>query len=143
MIRSFAEVTSQSQIPKRLLETVDRKTYLMFLTQDNRRFVPALTIGGEGYFSLILTDRQGQIRMSPVTLFGPGKDVALMVLRILAFLMYAPPSDISLNPTVNGEPNTPEGSLLNIMSQSLQGLDLVLESPVKSGFSAPKALTGL
>ena len=31
----------------------------------------------------------------------------------------------SLNPTVNGEPNIPEGSLLNIVSQSLQGLDLL------------------
>lgn len=99
-IRSFAEVTSQSPIPKRLFQTVDRKTYIMYLKQDNRRFVPALIIGGEGYFSLTVTDRQGQIRMSPVKLFSPGKDVALIVLRILAFLMYAPLSDIGLDPSM-------------------------------------------
>ena len=100
MIRAFAEVTSQSPLPKRLLDTVDRKSYLLFLTQDNRHFVPALTFGGDGYFSLTLTDCQGQIRMSPVTLFAPGKDVTLMVLRILAFFMYAPLTDIGLDPSM-------------------------------------------
>ena len=99
-IRSFAEVTSQSPLPKRVLDTVDRKSYLLFLMQDNRRFVAALSFGGNGYFSLTLTDRQGQIRMSPITLFAPGKDVALLTLRILAFFMYAPLAHIGFDPSM-------------------------------------------
>ena len=105
MIRSFAEVTSQIPPPKRIFETVDRKSYILFLTQDNHRFVAALSFGGNGYFSLTLTDRQGQIRMSPITMFAPGKDVALLTLRILAFFMYAPLAHIGFDPSMHCGPN--------------------------------------
>jgi hypothetical protein len=100
MIRAFAEVTSQTPFPKRILETVNEKSYILFLTQDNRHFVPALSFGGSGSFSLTITDRQGQIRLAPMALFAPGKDVALMMLKILVFLMYAPLADIGLDPSM-------------------------------------------
>jgi hypothetical protein len=100
MIRAFAEVTSQSPLPTRISNTVDRKSYILFLMQDNRCFVPALIFGGGGYFSLTITDHQGQIRMSPMAMFSPGKDTALVVLRILAFFMYAPIADIGLDPSM-------------------------------------------
>lgn len=99
-IRAFGEVTAQESFPTRMTDTVNEKTYLLFLTQDNRRFVPALRFDGSANFSFTITDRQGQIRMPAMSLSIPGKACALVLLRILAALMYGSPSDIGLDPSM-------------------------------------------
>jgi hypothetical protein len=100
MIRAFAETTSQTPLPKRIPETVNQKSYLIFLSQDNRRFIPVISFSGSGGFSLTVTDRQGQIHLAPLAIFAPGKDVALVLLKIIAFLMYGTPGDIGLDPSM-------------------------------------------
>src|SRR6266446_8707524 len=83
-----------------MLDTVNEKSYLLFLTQDNRRFVPALKFDGSGNFAFTITDRQGQIQMGVISIFASGKACALMVLKILAALMYGSPSDVGLDPSM-------------------------------------------
>ena len=99
-IRAFGEVTAQESFPTRMTDTVNEKSYLLFLTQDNRRFVPALRFDGGDNFSLTVTDRQGQIRMPAMSLSVSGKNCALVLLRILAVLMYGSLSDVGLDPSM-------------------------------------------
>jgi hypothetical protein len=99
-IRAFGEVTAQESFPPRMTDTVNDKSFVLFLTQDNRRFVPALKFDGSGNFSLTITDRQGQIRMPALSLFMSGKDCALLLLRILAALMYGSLFDVGVDPSM-------------------------------------------
>jgi hypothetical protein len=99
-IRAFAEVSSQESFPQRMPDSINEKSYLLFLTQDNRQFVPALKFDGSGNFALTITDRQGQIQMGAISIFASGKACALMVLRILAALMYGSLSDVGLDPSM-------------------------------------------
>jgi Fungal protein kinase len=99
-IRAFGEVTAQESFPTRMTDTVNEKSYLLFLTQDNRRFVPALKFDGNNNFSLTVTDRQGQIRMPAMSLSVSGKDCALILLRILAALMYGSLLDVGIDPSM-------------------------------------------
>ena len=96
-IRAFGEVSGQGSFPQRMFDTINEKSYLLFLTQDNRRFVPALSFDGSGNFSLTVTDRQGQVRMGVISLYASGKECALLLLRVLAVLMYGSLSDIGLD----------------------------------------------
>jgi hypothetical protein len=89
-------VKAQESFPTRMTDTVNEKSYLLFLTQDNRRFVPALRFYGSSNFFLTITDHQGQIRMPPMSLSVSGKECALVLLRILAVLMYGSSSDVGL-----------------------------------------------
>jgi hypothetical protein len=89
MIHAFAEVTTSSPFPKRIYSTINDKSYLMFISQHDRRFVPALSFDGQGMFALTITDRQGQISMPPISLLH-GKGNALILMKILAYLMFGP-----------------------------------------------------
>lgn len=97
-IRSFAEVTQQSSYPSRFSDTINAKSYLQFILQFDRRFVPALSFNGSGGYSLTLTDREGQIRYSGSSLVNKGSEPALIFLKILAFFMFGKDSDIGLDP---------------------------------------------
>jgi hypothetical protein len=110
-IRAFGEVTAQESFPTRMTDTVNEKTYLLFLTQDNRRFVPALRFDGSSNFSLTITDRQGQIRMPAMSLSVSGKSCALDLLTILAALMYGSASDVGLDPSMECDE---EGNVVSI-----------------------------
>lgn len=99
-IRAFAEVSTEESFPRRMFTTIDEKSYLLFLTQDNRRFVPALKFDGSGNFSLTITDRQGQIRMGVISIHASGTACALMFLRILTALMYGTIADAGLDPSM-------------------------------------------
>jgi hypothetical protein len=68
--------------PKRIGSTINDKSYLLFVSQHYRRFVPALSFNGQGLFALTLTDRQGQISMPPIP-FLHGKANAFMFMKIL------------------------------------------------------------
>jgi hypothetical protein len=87
MIHALGEVTSEAKFPKRMYSTINDKSYLLFLSQHDRRFAPALCFDGMGMFSLTITDRQGQITMPPMSLLR-GKGNALILMKILCFLMY-------------------------------------------------------
>ena len=88
-IHAFAEVTKSFPLPKRIVSTVIDKTYLLFISQHDRRFVPALSFNGQAEFSLTLTDRQGQLK-TPFISFLHGKANAFLFMRVLMFLMYGP-----------------------------------------------------
>ena len=47
-IHAFAEVSAQDSFPQRMFSTINEKSHIFFLTQDNRRFVPALSFDGSG-----------------------------------------------------------------------------------------------
>jgi hypothetical protein len=83
-----------------MFDTINEKSYLLFLTQDNRRFVPALKFDGSGNFAFTITDRQGQIQMGVISIFASGRSCALLVLRILTALMYGSLTDVGLDPTM-------------------------------------------
>jgi hypothetical protein len=87
MIHALGEVTSEAKFPKRMYSTINDKSYLLFLSQHDRRFAPALCFDGMGMFSLTITDRQGQITMPPMSLLQ-GKGNAFTLMKILCFLMY-------------------------------------------------------
>lgn len=100
-IRAFGEVSSEHPIPRRMFDTVNQKSYLMFLCQCNRRFVPALSFDGDGYFSLTVTDRQGQVRMGVISITAAGKRSALCLLKVLACLMYGTSGDVGLDASMS------------------------------------------
>lgn len=104
-IRSFAEVTKSPDPSRRLIDTVNAKTYLSFLCQPNRRFAIALSFTGGPSFTLKITDREGQIWWSTAINSGRNKKHVGMFLRILAFLMFGTLSDIGLDPNVHIDRN--------------------------------------
>jgi hypothetical protein len=103
-IQAFAKVTLQHPLPRQILETVNEKSYLMFLTQDKRCFMVALSFDSSGCFSVTLTDHQGQLRMALISIFTPGRDVALLFLKVLTFLMFSSPADLGLDPSICCDP---------------------------------------
>jgi Fungal protein kinase len=110
-IRAIGEVTSEHRYPRRMYETVNQKSYLLFLTQCICRFVPALSFDGEGNFSLTVTDRQGQARMALMSLTASGTESAFLILKILACLMYGPEEDVGIDPTMIRGPNNTIASI--------------------------------
>lgn len=103
-IRAFAEVSSEKTFPKRMQETINEKSYLLFTTQDEHCFALALSFDGSGLFSLTLTDRQGQLQTSALSLFC-GKHSVLIFLRILTYLMFGSLTDLGLDPTIVRNPS--------------------------------------
>jgi Fungal protein kinase len=108
------EVSTQESFPQRMFEMINEKSYLLFLTQNNHHFVPALKFDGSGNFSLIVTNHQGQIQMGlrVILIFASGKACALMLLRILAALMYGSLSNVVLDPSMIGND---EGEVITIV----------------------------
>jgi hypothetical protein len=49
-------VSSEQVFPQQMFDTLNEKSYILFVTQDNHRFVPALSFNGSGNFSLTITD---------------------------------------------------------------------------------------
>ena len=103
-IRAFGETSASRPFPKRMFDTVNEKSYIIFITQDHRRFIPALIFDSSGSFSLTVTDCQGQLRMAMMSLLAR-KDCALVLLKILAFLMYSSVSDVGLDSTMTCGPD--------------------------------------
>ena len=103
-IHTFAEVTRSYPFPKRISSTINDKSYLLFVSQHDRRFVPALSFNGQALFALTLTDRQGQISMPPIP-FLHGKANAFMFMKILTFLMYGPIHNTGRDTTMELHPD--------------------------------------
>ena len=66
-IQALCEVTSQDKTSSHI---IDAKSFIMFATQHNRRFVVALSFTGSKGFWLTVTDHEGQIRHNKTVLEG-------------------------------------------------------------------------
>ena len=96
-VHSLAEVTSTELIKSRTIkDTVYQKSYIMFRCQDNRTFVPSVYFTGEGFFTFNICDRAGIVYSANLEIAGN----PLILLRILTGLMFAQPSAIGYNPTI-------------------------------------------
>jgi hypothetical protein len=95
-IQAFCEVTTQEKTSTRIIDTINAKSFILFATQHNRRFVIALSLNGNEAFQLTVSDREGQIWHNEVIL--DGKRPSSIFLTILAFLMFRSDADIGLDP---------------------------------------------
>jgi hypothetical protein len=101
-IRAVAEVTQSPSHSKRMTDSINAKSYLMFLCQYNRRFVVALsfTSAAEESFRLTVTDREGQIHWTVGLNAARSKERAILFLRILVVLMFGSSMDVGLDPNI-------------------------------------------
>jgi hypothetical protein len=78
--------------------TIDTKSYVMLIYQFDHRFVLALSITGLSKYTVMLTNRKGQIRFHGSSLLDKNRENTTTFLRILSFLMFGSLSDIGLDP---------------------------------------------
>lgn len=97
MILALGETTAEAQNPRRMLDTVDGKSYILFTAQHDRRFVPALCFNGKEEWTFTITDRQGQLSHS-MTLRG--KHYVASFLRVLVSLVFGETSALGLDPNM-------------------------------------------
>ena len=103
-VRAVTEVTcSKAEIPG-IVNTVNDKTLIMFMTQFNRTFVPIISIWNDK-FRLTVTDRQGQVRSIQYSLSGPHQNQALQLVRLIAALCFAAPDAIGYDSTIIADQN--------------------------------------
>jgi Fungal protein kinase len=97
-VRAFTKVTSEKATPQRMPTTIDTKSYVMLTYQFDHRFVLALSITGLSKYTVMLTDREGQICFHGSSLLDENRENTTTFLRILSFLMFGSLSDIGLDP---------------------------------------------
>lgn len=97
-VHAVAEVTSRKSFHSEMKRTINNKTYLMFSTQHNRRFVPFLAICAHKIYFFV-TDREGQA-MSEIRHLQEGDYHALNLIRIIVALMFAQHETIGFDPTM-------------------------------------------
>ena len=102
-IKAFGEVTAEERMPSRMINTINTKSFLVFQSQVNCRFVICLGFTGDGNFTLTLTDREGQLRWYQMPIFNNKKHYEVFF-HVFSFLMFGEDSDIGLDPNfkVNG-----------------------------------------
>jgi hypothetical protein len=103
MILALCETTAESHFPKRMLDTIDGKSYIMFSVQHDRRFVPALCFDGRGQWSLTITDRQGQLITGAMSLRG--LRYVGYFLRVFIALVFGRESHLGLDPNMIRDSN--------------------------------------
>jgi hypothetical protein len=60
-IHAFCEVTTQEKTSTWITDTINAKSYILFTTQHNCRFILVLSFTGRKTFRLTVTDHEGQI----------------------------------------------------------------------------------
>ena len=98
MILALGETTAQAQRPQRMLDTVDGKSYILFTSQHDRRFVPVLSFDGSNNWSLTITGRQGQLFSGMMSLRG-ARYVGHF-LRVLISLVFGKEKLLGLDPNM-------------------------------------------
>jgi hypothetical protein len=98
MILALAETTASLARRRRMLDTVDGKSYIIFTSQHDRRFVPALCFSGNGAWSLTITDRHGQLFSGEISF--KGTEYVGLFLRILLALMFGKEAHLGLDPNM-------------------------------------------
>ena len=122
-IHAFCEVTAQEKTSTRITDTINTKSYILFTTQHNRRFTLALSFTGRKTFRLTITDREGQIRMTELSLFGKRHNTFFF--RIIAFLMFGHDSDIGLDPNVEVDSTTGRVCAIVVDNKRFEVLQLI------------------
>jgi hypothetical protein len=88
-IQAFVEMTSMemAKCKNQMIDHINAKSYLMFLSQPHRRFAIALAFTGSGHVSLTITNHEGQVHLFGVPLKNGRKFHAQAFFKIMAFLM--------------------------------------------------------
>jgi hypothetical protein len=97
-VDAVAEVTRRPNLHSDMKKTIDNKTYLMFITQHSRRFVPFLAICSDDIY-FIISDRQGQA-IATISYCKAGVYHALNFIRIIVALMFGDDETIGFDSTV-------------------------------------------
>lgn len=98
-VMAVAEVTSRDKFHRTLKNTIDAKTFIMFLTQHDRNFVPMVSFFQQ-YCLLTITDREGQQHGKIIYMAHRRPSELLDFLRILIALMFAPDYVVGLDSTM-------------------------------------------
>lgn len=95
-VRALCEVTvTERNKSKTIKDTILQKSYIMFMTQANRRFVPSLSFTCDS-FTLTICDRAGVVSSATMKVV----DNPLILLRIIVCLMFGRPSAIGYDETI-------------------------------------------
>lgn len=86
-VKSVAEVTSRAIFHQTLKNTIDAKTYIMFLTQQDRNFVPMISFFGT-HCILTVTDRESQQYSKVLQLDSGRRDDLAAFFHILIGFMF-------------------------------------------------------
>jgi hypothetical protein len=121
-VHAVAEVTTIDKFHTVLKKTINNKTYLMFSTQHERRFVPFLAICRNS-IHFIVSDRQGQTT-SEIFYRRPGVYYALNLVRIIVALMFGSNETIGFDSTIETQR---DGEITKI---SADGTDYTVKSTV-------------
>ena len=136
-IRAITEVTSSQKMSQRIIDTVNTKSYLMYLCQYNRRFVIALsfTAAVGQSFRLTVTDREGQVKWTVGLNGARSEERATLFLRILVFLMFGTPASIGLDPNVEIDGTTGKCVAITLQEKRFEVVDIIysLDSIVGRG----------
>ena len=98
---AIAEITSQKSEYGRLVRTVIDKSYIILTTQASRVFVPILSVWGNHYYRLTVSDREGQLRSVTYELGGIRTvGSSLNFLRLIVGLCFADKRYIGYDPTM-------------------------------------------
>ena len=111
-VHALSEVTrTEMSQSKTIKDTIHQKSYIMFKAQDNRCFVPSLSFTC-GSFTLTVCDRAGVVDSQTWKV----AEQPLTLLRIIAGLMFARPSDIGYDETIDCK----EGKATSILSGGVE-----------------------
>jgi hypothetical protein len=106
MVRGLCETTAVANFNQKIRRTISQKSFLIFNTQFNRRFVPSLAFYGP-YFQFTAIDRAGIV-------YSPDyhvQDDDLLLLRIIIGFLFADKETIGYDPTMR---HGDDGEILGI-----------------------------
>jgi len=109
-VRGLSEVTSQESFHSTLKSTVTQKSYLVFLTQGDRRYVTTLSFHGK-QFRFTVCDRAGVIHSKSLPITWKNGRINPTLLRIIIGFMFATESDIGYDWTMA---RGPDGQIIKI-----------------------------
>lgn len=111
-IRALGETTNEVVAPRRMTDTVKQKSFLIFVKQLDRCFVPSLSFT-QSNFQFTICDRSGVV----VTGFLPLERNKTCFLRILAGLMLTSDENIGYDTTMH---HTSNGEIDSIRVQGVE-----------------------
>lgn len=98
-VKAIGEVTARNTFHRNLKNTIDAKSFILFLTQHDRNFVPTLSFFGD-HFLLTITDRESQQFTRILSLRDERPEDVLLFMRILVGLMFCPDHVLGLDTTM-------------------------------------------
>jgi hypothetical protein len=97
-VHALGEVTvSALSKNKTIIDTIYQKSFLITNTQENRNFVPSIYFTGKDSFTFEVCDRSGAVHSQTMKIANN----QLTLLRIITGLMFARPSNIGYDETID------------------------------------------